>query len=221
MSRFSSENDWQDPDEVDLEVILQKIFHEEDPVAHRAAIWELLHLADDWDTFEQIAEFGAERGIENYFQNIVEQIHEPNPLDENISDVPFIPIQHRESIRELYLHPLESLRGQDWAGIAAAMHEILLTEIYDIYQIDNNELPIEEVTSSNLVSTVGEEVLFPLSVIEYLAYSDQLTRSLVPAILNNYLAFLLTMFFSAQAHLDIEESRRNPGIEPGGEVWSD
>lgn len=221
MIEHSTDNDWQDPDEIDLEVILQRIFHEDDPVAHRAAIWELLHLTDDWDTFEQIAEFGGERGIENYFQNTLDQIHEPNPLDENVSDLPFMPIEHQDSMRELYTNPLHSLRGQDWAGSAAAMHEILLFEIYDVYQIDDSELPIEEATSSGLEKAVGEEVLFPLSVIEYLAYSDQLTRSLAPAILNNYLAFMLTLFFSAQAHLDIEESRRSPGIEPGGEEWSD
>jgi hypothetical protein len=60
--------------DVNMEVILQRIFRERDPAAHRAAIWELFHLSGDWDTFEQISDFGGERGIAAYFQNIIDQI---------------------------------------------------------------------------------------------------------------------------------------------------
>jgi hypothetical protein len=209
-----------DFDDLNIEVILQRIFKEKDPAAHRAAIWELFHLSGDWDVFERISEYGGERGIASYFQNVIDQIDEPNRFDENISDLPEIPTEVKDEIRELYSGPLLCLRRRDWAGSAAAMYEILMTEIYEVYQIDEKKLPFGEATMVGLKDLVSEEVLFPLGVIEYLAYSYQLQEIANTALLNNFLSLLLTLFFGAQAHLDVEEARRNPNIEPEDGPWN-
>lgn len=210
-----------DFDDLNIEVILQKVFREKDPAAHRVAIWELFHFTGDWDIFERISDFGGERGISAYFQNIINQLDEPNRFDENISDLPVIPLDAQDEIRELYSGPLQCLTRRDWAGSAAAMHEILLTEIYDICQIDEGKLPFGEATTTDLKGWVEEEILFPLSVIEYLAYSYLLKDTHHPALLNNYLSLLLTLFFSAQAHLDIVEANQNPNFKPGEDSWND
>ncbi len=217
VSKQSSTDDF---DDLSIEVILQRIFREKDPAAHRAAIWELFHLSGDWDVFERISEFGGERGIASYFQNIVDSIDDPNRFDENVSDIPEIPTEIRDDIRELYSGPLLCLRRRDWAGSAAAMYEILMTEIYEVYDIDEKTLPFGEATTVGLKDLVSEEVLFPLGVIEYLAYSYQLQEINNVALLNNFLSLLLTLFFGAQAHLDVEESRRNPNIEPEDDLWN-
>jgi hypothetical protein len=205
-----------DYDDVSLEVILQRIFNEKDPTAHRAAIWELFSRSGDWDLFERVSQFGGERGISAYFQNILNHLDNPETDEEDAGYLPAIPVENREQVRELYEAPLICLRHGDWAGSAAAMHEILLTEIYDVYQISEEELAFGDATALSLGEWVSEEVLFPLSVIEHLAYSDYLTGDLDPELLDNHLAIALTLFFSAQAHLDVEEARKRPGFRPGG-----
>lgn len=204
-----------DPDDLTLEVIIQRIFNEKDPIAHRAAIWELLSRSGDWDLFERVAEFGGERGITTYFQNILNHLEDPDTAEDDPGDFPLIPAENKDQIQELYSAPLLCLRNGDWAGSAAAMHEILLNEIYDIYQINEDTLSFEDATSASLEKWVSEEVLFPLSVMEYMAYSDCLTGDMDKALLENHLSILLTLFFSAQAHLDVEESNERPHLRPG------
>lgn len=204
-------------DDLSLEVIIQRIFREGDPAAHRAAIWELFTRSGDWELFERLSEYGGEQGIATYFQNTLNYIDGLDETEVGDSDLPVIPAENREQIKELYASPLICLRRGDWAGSAAAMHEILLNEVYEIYQIDEDALPFGDATASSLEKWVSEMVLFPMSLIEYLAYSDCLTENTDPALLNNYLTLLLTLFFSAQAHLDIEESQRGPGFSAGEE----
>lgn len=204
-----------DPDRLEIEVLLQRLFHEKNPTAHRVAIWELFHLTGDWELFEKISEFGGERGIAAYFQNIVDYLESPEEAIEEDGAHPAFPMENREQIQELYSSPLSFLRRRDWAGSAAAMHEILLTEIYDVYNISEDELAFEEATALSLKKWVGEEVLFPLSLIEYFAFSDLLMKSMDQLLLENYLSIILTLFFSAQAHLDINESNIRPTIQPG------
>ena len=208
-------------DDVNLEVVLQRIFNESDPVAHRAAIWELFQLSGDWELFEKLSAYGGEKGISAYFQNIIDQLEDHFESEDSISDQPIIPIEHKDGIRELYIGPLLCIRRSDWVGTAAAILDILITEIYDVYGIDENKLPFSDATTANLESWVGEEILFPLGVIEYMAYSNSLSSDLDPALLDNHLTLLLTLFFSAQAHLDVVESQHRPGIEPEDNSWRD
>lgn len=204
-----------DPDDINLEVILQRIFNEKDPAAHRTAIWELLNLSGDWELFEKISEMGGERGTANYFQNVLDIIDGPDESEDGDSDRPAVPFEARDEIRELYATPLVCMHNTDWAGTAAAMHEILLNEIYEVYPIDEAELLFGDATAANLKKWVGEEVLFPLSIIEYMAYSDCLTEELSPELIENHLSVLLTLFFSAQAHMDVDESQDGPTFSPG------
>ncbi|MBU1651008.1 hypothetical protein KKA00_02215, partial [bacterium] len=82
------QNQSNQPDDVGLEVVLQRIFREMDPAAHREAIWELFHVSGDWDIFERVHEYGGERAIIDYFKAFLNQMDQPNPLDENESDAP-------------------------------------------------------------------------------------------------------------------------------------
>ncbi|TKJ41719.1 hypothetical protein CEE37_03895 [candidate division LCP-89 bacterium B3_LCP] len=205
----------EDPDELSFEVILQRIFNETDPAAHRNAIWDFLNLTGDWELFEKISEAGSKQSAANYFQNVLDVIDGNYDDVDNVSDLPMIPEQDRDEVHALYASPLLFMRNSDWAGTAAAFHEILLNEIYEIYEITESELKFEEAMASTLDSWVNEEVLLPLSVIEYMAYSDCLTVQMDAAILENQLALLLTLFFSAQAHLDVDGSQSGPMFNPG------
>jgi len=183
----------------DIEAVLQRIFNESDPVAHRAALWDLLGHSDDWELFERLQALGAQRSMDAYFRNLLEHFDEA-------ADATGVEVDdEREQIREMYAAPLLCLRNGDLAGSAAAMHEILLNEIYHVYSITEEELAFGDATAISLQRWVGEEVLFPLSIIEYLAYSDYLTRDVAVALMENNLALLLTLFFSAQAYLDMRE----------------
>jgi hypothetical protein len=196
-----------DPNDLDIEVILQRIFHEKDPVAHKAAIWELFGQTDDWELFERVLEMGGHKSIETYFQNVMNQFDDAaDALGLEMDD-------QREAIREMYANPLISLRSGDWAGTASAMHDILLNEIYEIYPIDEEEMPFGEATAFDLQKWVGEEVLFPLSVLEFMAYSDYLTRGKSPDLDENNLTLMLTLFFIAQAQLDLAEGARGQDIQ--------
>jgi hypothetical protein len=201
-----------DPDDINLEVILQRIFNEKDPAAHRNAIWELLDLSGDWELFEKISETGGERGAATYFQNILDLVDGPDESEDGESDRPVVPFETRDEVRELYAAPLNCIRNADWAGAVACVHEILLSEIYEVYDIDEADLLFGDATAASLNRWVGEEVLFPLSIIEYMAYSDCLTEDLPPEIIENHLAIMLTLLFSAQAHMDVDESREGPGF---------
>jgi len=202
-------------DDVNLEVVLQRIFREMDPAAHREAIWELFHVSEDWNVFDRVSEYGGEQAIADYFKTFLNQMDEPNPFDENESDAPSITPDQRNEIRELYTGPLQCLQRQDWAGAAAAMHDILLMEIYETCDIDEDILELEAATSAGLKKWVPAEILFPLSVIEYLAYSNRLRRMFNRDLLNNHLSLLLTLFFSAEAHIEVLESKNYPHLEPG------
>lgn len=193
------ENDDRHEDEVNLEVILQRIFQEKDPSAHRAAIWDLFGPSDDWKLFEKLTEMGGQRSIEAYFHNLLEN------FDDAADEFGVESQDQREQIKEMYAAPLISLHNGDWAGSAAAMHEILLNEIYGLYNVDENELPFGDATAYGLRKWVGEEILFPLSVLEYMAYSDYLIGEINPELIENNLSLMLTMFFSAQAYLDLRE----------------
>ncbi|HDH58350.1 MAG TPA: hypothetical protein ENF16_07050 [Bacteroidetes bacterium] len=217
MAEYEKNRDSFEPDDLSLEVILQRIFNERDSVAHRAAIWELFHRSGDWETFEKISSFGGERGITAYFQHIIDNLDETFESEDGESDLPIIPVENRDGIRDLYAAPLLSLRQCDWAGSAAAIHEILLNEIYNVCGVDEEDLPFGEATASSLERWVDEVVLFPLSIIEYIAYSDCLTGEMDSALTENYLAFLLTLFFSAQAHLNVQTPKQGPYFSPGEE----
>ncbi len=210
-----------DPEDLNLEVIIQRIFNETDPTAHRAAIWELFRMTGDWETYDKLSEFGGARGIVSYFQNIIDQIVLPTESIDSESDRPMIPADHQELIRDLYSGPIHCIQRGDWAGLAAAMFEILLTEIYEVYEIDENQLSFGEATSLNLEPYLSEEMLFPLNIIEYMTFSDLLSGEVDPTLLENHLALMLTLFFSAQAHLDIVESERSPGFQTGDDLWND
>jgi len=183
----------------DLEAVLQRIFNESDPAAHRAALWDLLGHSDDWELFERLESLGAQRSMDAYFRNLLDHFDEA-------ADATGVEVDdEREQIREMYAAPLLCLRNGDLAGAAAAMHEILLNEIYHVYNITEEELAFSDATAISLQRWVGEEVLFPMSIIEYLAYSDYLTRDVAITLMENNLALLLTLFFSAQAFLDMRE----------------
>ncbi|HEX7343648.1 MAG TPA: hypothetical protein VF398_05250 [bacterium] len=183
----------------DMEDVLQRIFNESDPAQHRAALWDLLGHSDDWELFERLQSLGAQRSMDAYFRNLLDQFDEAADATGIASD------DEREQIREMYAAPLLCLHHGDLAGSAAAMHEILLNEIYHLYNIGEDELAFADATAISLQRWVGEEVLFPLSLIEYLAYSDYLTRDIAVPLMENNLALLLTLFFSAQAYLDMRE----------------
>jgi len=183
----------------DIEAVLQRIFNESDPAAHRAALWDLLGRSDDWELFERLQSLGAQRSMDAYFRNLLDHFDEAADATGVEAD------EEREQIREMYAAPLLCLRHGDLAGSAAAMHEILLNEIYQVYNIGENELAFSDATAISLQRWVGEEVLFPLSIIEYLAYSDYLTRAAAVMLMENNLALLLTLFFGAQAYLDMRE----------------
>ena len=217
MAEYQQNHDSSEQNDLNMEVILQRIFNEKDSVAHRTAIWELFHRSGDWETFEKILEFGGERGITAYFQNVIDNLDDSFESEDGESDLPIIPIENRDGIRELYAAPLQSLRQCDWAGSAAAMHEILLNEIYNVYRVDEDILPFGEATAESLKNWVDEVVLFPLSIIEYIAYSDCLTGDIESSLTENYLAFLLTLFFSAQAHLNVQAPQQGPYFSPGEE----
>ncbi len=183
----------------DIEAVLQRIFNESDTSQHRAALWDLLGHSDDWELFERLQSLGAERSMDAYFRNLLDQ------FDEAAAATGIASEDEREQIREMYAAPLLCLHHGDLAGSAAAMHEILLNEIYHLYNIGENELAFGDATAMSLQRWVSEEVLFPLSIIEYLAYSDYLTRDIAVPLMENNLALLLTLFFSAQAYLDMRE----------------
>jgi hypothetical protein len=212
MATIPESNLNQEPDDSQLEVILQRIFIENDPAAHRTAIWDLFQLSGDWELFEKVSEQGGERSISDYFQNVLDYFDEPDQEDNDSDQLSPLPKEEREGLKELYSSPILSLRRGDWAGTAASIHEILLTEIYDVYDLSEEDVSFGDATAETLHPWVSEEVLFPLSIIEYLAYSDRLTEDLNREILDNYLSILLTLFFSAQAHL---ESEFPPEDEPG------
>jgi hypothetical protein len=94
-----------------------------------------------------------------------------------------------------------------------------LNEIYSLYPIDETELPFGEATALDLKKWVGEETLFPFSVIEYIAFSNYLTEDFNPDLLEGNLALLLTLYFSAQAYLDLHESSDDDlEIYPGDDL---
>jgi hypothetical protein len=186
-------------DEVNLELILQRIFQENDPTAHKAAIWDLFGPSDDWQLFEKVTEVGGQRSIETYFRSLLDN------FDEAADEFGVESDEQRDQIKEMYAAPLISLHTGDWAGSASAMHEILLHEIYGLYNVDETELPFSDATAFGLKKWVSEELLFPLSVLEYMAYSDYLMDGENAELLENNLALMLTMFFSAQAFLDLRE----------------
>jgi hypothetical protein len=186
--------------EGDLETILQRIFNERDPSQHRSALWDLLGHSDDWELFERLQSLGAQRSVDAYFRGLLDHFDEAANGGGMESD------EERDQIREMYAAPLMCLQNGDLAGSAAAMHEILLNEIYHVYSINEEELPFADATAISLQRWVSEEVLFPLSIIEYLAYSDYLTQGDMAALVENNLALLMTLFFSAQAYLDMRES---------------
>lgn len=204
----NEEDDKRDPGEVEIEIILQRILNEKDPTLHRTAIWELFRLSGDWELFEKLAQHGGQKGIMAYFQTVLER------LDEVTESSGLESQEERESLRELYAAPVVCLRQGDWTGSAAAMHEILLNEIYEVYGIDEDNLPFGEATAFSLREIAGEEVLFPLSMIEYLAYSDCLADQIQAELLENHLLFLLTLFLKAQAHLDLQEDQGRLEIYP-------
>jgi hypothetical protein len=183
----------------DVEGILQRIFNERDPAQHRAALWDLLGHSDDWELFERLQSLGAQRSMDAYFRSLLDHFDEAADATGIQTD------DEREQIREIYAAPLLCLQSGDLAGSAAAMHEILLNEIYHIYNIAEDELAFGDATAISLQRWVSEEVLFPLSIIEYLAYSDYLIQDDAAALTENNLALLLTLFFSAQAYLDMRE----------------
>ncbi|RJP82431.1 MAG: hypothetical protein C4524_00750 [Candidatus Zixiibacteriota bacterium] len=208
MAEIYNINDAAGPDEVNVEVILKRIFSEPDPAAHRAAIWELLGRTDDWELFERIEAQGGQKSIENYFRALLEN------FDQGAGDYDFDTETARDEVRELYAAPIICMHNADWAGTAAAMHEILLNEIYSLYPVSENELPFGEATALGLKKWVGEEALFPLSIIEFMAFSDYLTEGFNPDLLEGNLALLLTLFFSAQAYMDLREGGDNLVIYP-------
>jgi len=186
-------------DDTAIEVTLQRIINEKDPTVHRAAIWELFSPSGDWDLYEKLSEIGGQKGIMTYFQGILDRFNEV------AGDFEAALEGDLERIQDLYGAPIICLRSGDWAGTAAAMHEILLNEIYEVFGVTEDTLPFGEATAFSLQKVVTEEILFPLSMIEYLAYSDCLTEKMGEELLENHLVFLLTLLFSAQAHLDLQE----------------
>ncbi|MCX6641574.1 MAG: hypothetical protein NTW14_14000 [bacterium] len=216
MAKIPENNPSNEPDESYLETILQRIFLEDDPVAHRTAIWDLFQLSGDWELFEKVSGVGGEKSIINYFQNILDYLDENPQESDDMVNLPVIPFEDRNRIRDLYAMPAICLRRGDWAGSATAMHEILLTEIFDVYDISEEELSCEDATAEVLKKWVSEDVLFPLSIIEYLAYSDRLAEGIGTDLLENYLAIMLTLFFSAQAHMDVGF----PGSSSDDSGWS-
>ncbi len=205
------ENNEKPEDDVNLEVILQRIFNEKDPTAHKAAIWDLFGPSDDWELFERLNKIGGQRSIEAYFHNLLEN------FDEAADDFGVESEEQRDQIKELYAAPVVNLHSGDWAGSAAAMHEILLNEIYGLYEVNEKDLPYDEATAFNLRKWVGDEILFPLSVLEYMAFSDYLVGEVNTELLDNNLSLMLTMFFSAQAYLDLRENTTDDDlkIKPG------
>jgi hypothetical protein len=193
-------------DEVKLELILQRIFQEKDPAAHKAAIWDLFGPSDDWQLFEKLTEIGGQRSIEAYFHNLIDN------FDEAADEFGVESDEQRDQIKEMYAAPLVSLHTGDWAGSASAMHEILLNEIYGLYNVDENELPFGDATAFGLKKWISEELLFPLSVLEYMAYSDYLMDDMNLELLENNLSLMLTMFFSAQAFLDLRGETRDDDL---------
>jgi len=188
-----------DSSDLQLEVVLQRIFNEKDPVIHRAALWDLFGKSDDWEMFERLQQLGAERSMEAYFRSLLDHFDEAADQSGIATD------DEREQIRDMYAAPLVCLHNGDLAGAAAAIHEILLNEIYEVYTIREEELPFGDATAFGLKRWVGEEILFPLSIIEFMAYSDYLTRETSAGLIENNLALMLTLFFSAQAYLDLRE----------------
>ena len=213
MAALHDENDRPD-DDVNMEVTLQRIFKERDPSAHKAAIWDLFGPSDDWQLFEKLTQMGGQQSLEAYFRNLLDNLDETTDAFSLESD------DQREQIKEMYASPLISLHAGDWAGTAAAMHEILLNEIYGLYSVDEKELPFDEATAFGLKKWVDEEILFPLSVLEYMAFSDYLEADENPELLDNNLSLMLTMFFSAQAYLDLQAGSSNDDweISPEGDV---
>ena len=116
MANIQNNTNSYNPDELHIEVILQRIFNEKDPTAHRAAIWELFNCTGDWELYEKVSEFGGERGIAAYFQNIMDYLEAPEECTDSAGDLPAIPIENREQIQDLYSTPLACLRRGDWAG---------------------------------------------------------------------------------------------------------
>ncbi len=202
-------------DDVEIEVILQRVFNEKDPVAHRTAIWELLGRSEDWESFERVSEVGGRKGIETYFHSVLDN------FDEATDVFGFASEEQRNGIRELYAAPLVCLHNSDWAGSAAAIHEILLNEIYEVFSVDEKQVPYGEATAFELKRWVGAEVLFPLSVIEYMAFSNYLTETIHLEVLESSLALMLTLYFSAQAHLDLRQKTAEEDdleISPGDDA---
>lgn len=206
MAEIYDNNDHSE-DEVNLELTLQRIFKEKDPSAHKAAIWDLFGPSDDWQMFEKLTQIGGQRSIEAYFHSLLDN------FDDAADDFGIESDDQRQEIKEMYAAPLVSLHTGDWAGSAAAMHEILLNEIYGLYNVDEEELPFGDATAYGLKKWVGEELLFPLSVLEFMAYSDYLMDEANLELLENNLSLMLTMFFSAQAYLDLRESGPGSDLE--------
>jgi hypothetical protein len=209
----NAENDSPEASNTEIEVILQRIFHENDPVAHRAAIWELIGPTDDWDMFEKIQDLGAQKSIEGYFRSLLENFNLA------VEDVDFEADDQRDQLQDMYAAPLMCVHEGDVAGLAASMHEILLYEIYTLYSITEADLPFGEATALGLKKWVGEEILFPLSILEYMAFSDYLTDLAEAGLKENNLALMLTLFFSAQAYLDMQEGEGDDGLKiiPSGD----
>ncbi len=203
----NKENPSSDSAGEEIEQILQRLFCEKEVTAHRTAIWDLFARSGDWELYEKLEDIGGQQSLETYFRSLLDN------FEEAITDCDLEGDEQKEQIRELYAAPIVNLHNGDWAGTAAALHEILLGEVYGIYAIDEKELPFEEATALGLQRWVGEEVLFPLSVIEYMAFSDYLTTGLEPGLLDSNFALLMTLFFSAQAYLDLRERSGDPDLE--------